>query len=87
MSCYGCKCNLCARSCELYSEYITIGEVDECCFTCDECKHFGNDWSKRSQWRKDCDKYLEPAKLAAMRAEAYRKKFKVIQGGPANNCK
>lgn len=51
MSCYGCKYNLCVRSCELYSGYFTPGEVwdvSEVCYTCDECKHFDGDYRKKS---------------------------------------
>lgn len=84
MGCYGCKCNLCVRSCELYSGYFTpgeIGDVSEVCYTCDECKHFDGDHRKRSMWRGECEGYKEPARYIEARAAAMRQRWRVIQGG------
>ena len=84
MSCYGCKCNFCARSCELYVGYFTLGEVtdvEQVCYTCDECKWFDGDHSKRSQWRGECEGFMEAQKYTQARADALRRNFRVIQGG------
>ena len=70
MSCLECKCNRCANSVELSCEYFTPGEGDFPCFTCDECKHFDGDWSKRTKWRRDCDKYKLPARKIELQREA-----------------
>lgn len=79
MSCEGCKCNFCAHSCELPARFITIGEVDEVCFTCDDCKHWGGDYSKRSMWRQDCPNYLEPQKFADHCAHMQRAKLRIVK--------
>ena len=68
MSCYGCKCNLCANSSELSGRYFTPGECDFFCYTCDECRHYDGDWSKRTMWRQECSKYKEPRQLQEDRA-------------------
>lgn len=91
MSCYGCICDHCVYSAELDVWDFTPGEVqdaEDICFTCDECKYWGGDYSKRSQWRKDCQKhkypqkYIERQKAVAERlAQKRRKVFKVIEGG------
>lgn len=81
MSCYQCKCNFCARSSELYAEYVTPGEVDEVCFACDECCEYDGDQRKKRQWCKECQDFVEPKKLIEARAAAKRKQFRVIQGG------
>lgn len=95
MSCYGCACDHCVYSAELVVWEFTPGEVDdseEVCFTCDECKHWGGDITKRSQWRKDCPKHKYPKKYIEAKAKADRKNaerlaqkcrkaFKVINGG------
>ncbi len=84
MSCYGCKCNLCVRNCELYSGYFTpgeIGDVSEVCYTCDECKYFDGDLRKRSMWRGECDGHREPIKYIESRAAAMRRCLRVIRGG------
>lgn len=65
MSCYGCVCNNCLYNCELFSAYFTPGEikdVEDVCYCCDECKWFDGDYTKRSQWRKSCEKFRLPAK-------------------------
>lgn len=57
MSCYGCACDHCLYNAELEAWYMTPGEVqnaEDICFCCDECKHYDGDFSKRSQWRPDC---------------------------------
>jgi hypothetical protein len=81
MSCYGCKCNFCARSCELYSEYVTIGEVDDCCFNCDECREFDGDHRKRWRFRQECEEFIEAQKYTEARAAAMRRNLQVIKGG------
>lgn len=95
MSCYGCICDHCVYSAELGIWDFTPGEVqdvDEVCFTCDECKHWGGDHNKRSQWRKECPKHKYPQKYIEAKAEAdkksaeklaqkCRKAFRVIEGG------
>lgn len=79
MSCYRCKCNFCARSCELYAEYVTPGEVDSVCFSCDECRNYDGDPRKKNQWRGECPDFVEPAKYVEARALARRRAFRVIQ--------
>ena len=85
MACFGCKCNLCARSCEIYSKYITIGEIDEVCFSCDDCKHWNNDYSKKSMWRLECPDFVEPEKLKQKRINKRRSEFQVISSFPKEN--
>jgi hypothetical protein len=83
MSCYQCKCNLCARSAELGLAYFTPGEiqnVEDICYTCDECTHWSGDWRRRSQWREECPGYVEPKKLTEAHALCARQKFTVIDG-------
>ena len=46
--CSKCLCQFCAYNCELHPMYTTPREVDHCCFTCDECKHYDGDTQKRS---------------------------------------
>ena len=84
MSCYRCKCNFCARNCELPSFYVTIGEIkaaEQICFTCDECRHYDGDHRKRSQWRGECEGYIEAKKYTEACIEARRRRFKIIKGG------
>lgn len=84
MGCYGCKCNLCVRSCELYSGYFTpgeVGDVSEVCYTCDECKYFDGDPHKRSMWRGECDGHREPIRYIEARAADMRRRLRVIRGG------
>ncbi len=91
MGCYVCKCNFCARNCELYPGYFTPGEiadVSEICYTCDECKQYDGDPRKGNMWRQECDGYREPrkrteakAKIADARARAMRRQIRVIKGG------
>lgn len=93
--CYGCLCDTCANSVELLSWYFTAGEVEEPCFTCDECRHYDGDMGKRDQWHGTCPRYIEAQKAAEARkrelerrAEAEEKRaqdiratFKIIKGG------
>ena len=84
MNCHGCKCDHCARSSELYAGYVTIGEItnaEQIFFACDECKHYDGDCRKRSQYRSECEGYIEPAKYSDAVAAARRRSFRVIQGG------
>ena len=91
---YGCICNNCLYNCELFSAYFTPGEikdVEDVCYCCDECKWFDGDYTKRSQWRKSCEKFRLPAKykehLEQMKqkearvAVKRRMAFTVIKGG------
>lgn len=94
-NCYGCACNTCANSVELPIWYMTMGEMMEPCFTCDECRHFDGDGKKRIQWRDTCCKHIEAGKIAEdkarrqaqrieaenKRAKAARAAFTVIKGG------
>ena len=83
MSCHGCKCYFCARSCELYAGYVTVGEITDValvCYTCDECRYYDGDHQKRSQWRGECSGYMEARKYTEARAAALRGKFRVIKG-------
>lgn len=81
MNCSGCKCDHCARSSELYAGYVTIGEVTDAgqiCFACDECKHYDGDYRKRSQYRSECDGYIEPVKYSEAAVADRRRSFRVI---------
>ena len=90
MSCYGCKCDSCARNCELPSWLTTPGEITDpemICFTCDECRWFDGDHSKRDRWRYECEGYQEARKHSELEALARRASFKVIVGGKScGNC-
>ena len=88
MRCYDCKCNFCANSVELGPPYMTPGEADFPCFTCDECRHYDGDWKKSIQWRPDCERYKKPAKKTEMErlasdqeAERRRRQLRVMKGG------
>lgn len=96
--CYGCLCNTCANSVELPSWYVTIGEAEEPCFSCDECRHYDGDFSKRSMWTEICPRYVEAKKVVIAkeerrraaenkRAEILRATFKVINGRKGNEQK
>lgn len=87
MSCQQCICNLCAKSVELMPTLFTPGEAAEPCFTCDECRRYGGDYSKPTQERRSCGMYQAPAKLegvkeraADRRARQRRLNFRVIKG-------
>lgn len=87
MSCYGCKCNFCARNCELPSFYVTIGEIrvaEHICFTCDECRRYDGDYRKRNQWRSECEGFIEAKKYTETCIEARRRSIKVIEGRKNN---
>lgn len=93
--CYGCLCDTCTNSVELLLGYFTVGEAQEPCFSCDECRYFDGDTEKRSQWRDTCSRYIEAKKAIEARkremkrreeaenrrAQAIRATFKVIKGG------
>lgn len=84
MGCFGCKCNFCARNCEIYSGYFTPGEIadiSEVCYTCDECRSYDGDTRKRDMWRGECGEYREAAKHIEARARAMRRQIRVIRGG------
>lgn len=98
MSCYGCACDHCLYNAELEAWYMTPGEVqnaEDICFCCDECKHYDGDYTKKSQWRPECEKRKLPRKYIEVqeraeacrkrredrRAEAVRATFTVIKGG------
>lgn len=80
MGCYKCICQFCAYSCELDLCYRTLGEIDEYCWTCDECKHYDGNPSKQRMWRTECPNYKEPIKRADHLAEMQREKLNVIGG-------
>lgn len=88
MSCQQCVCNLCAKSVELPVTLFTPGEAAEPCFTCDECRRYGGDYSKPTQERRSCGMYQAPAKMVGVReaaierqAQQRRANFQVIKGG------
>ena len=88
MSCQQCVCNLCAKSVELPVTLFTPGEAAEPCFTCDECRRYGGDYSKPTQERRSCGMYQAPAKMGGGReaaierqAQQRRANFQVIKGG------
>lgn len=78
MSCYKCLCNFCAKNCELYSEYVTIGEVDEICFNCDDCQIYDGDYRKPYLKRRECEKFVEAQKYTEARAAAMRRKIRLL---------
>lgn len=93
--CYGCLCDTCANSVELLSWYFTLGEGEEPCFSCDECRHYDGDLHKPDQWHNTCPRHIEAkkavearkrelehrAKAEDRRAKAIRATFKIIKGG------
>lgn len=81
MSCFGCKCNHCARNCNLEPWYVTIGEVDEVCFNCDDCVQYGSAHAKKDLWKGECKHYLKPAKLEEQEIRNRRAAMRVIEGG------
>lgn len=96
MSCYKCKCNMCIYSCELGSQYITAGEVqnvEDICWCCDECSWYDGDIHKRSQKHFECEKHRYPKKYIQMRkmheemkAERRRRCFRVLDGNKDTAC-
>ena len=80
MACNGCICRFCAYSCELDLRYRTPGEIGEYCWTCDECRHYDGNHSKRSQWRTECPNFREPVKRTEYLSEIARRKLKMIGG-------
>ena len=64
MSCYGCKCDTCARNAELSLSYFTPGEVVEVsdiCYFCDDCVEYVGA-PMRNLFKTDCDGYSEARK-------------------------
>ena len=76
MSCIGCKCNSCAFNSNLGSQYFTPGEVDECCYNCDDCCA-GNGKGRR---KPECDHFRKPVKKVEMEARIARSKLRLMQG-------
>lgn len=102
MSCYGCACGHCLYNAELEAWYFTPGElqnVEDICYCCDECRRYDGDYTKKSQWRPECEKRKLPRKYIEVqeraearrkrredrRAEAVRATFTVIKGGAGRN--
>lgn len=86
-ACFGCKCNTCARNVNITPGLFTPGEIDECCFNCDDCivsdGHGRWDSEKTcysGYWKGDCLNYAEPRKYAEQRAQSARRSFHVIGG-------
>ena len=80
MMCNKCLCRFCAYNCELPPMYTTPREVDHCCFTCDECRHYDGDNGKISQRRTECPKYREAAKRTEYLANIARSNLKLVGG-------
>lgn len=53
--CRGCICEHCANSVECFDH--CTGEMDEPCFTCDECIYYDGKSDRRVMWRDECPKY------------------------------
>lgn len=82
MSCRGCACLFCVRSCELDVRYLTIGELPdgvEVCWTCDECQYYTGDRSLGYQWRPECPEQIIARKRIEAVADANRRKLKLIK--------
>lgn len=93
--CYGCLCDTCANNAELSFCYLTIGETEEPCFNCDDCRHYDGDNRKHDNWKTDCSCYVEAKKAAEAREREFERRakkedkriksirttFKVIEGG------
>lgn len=75
-SCIGCVCNACAYNVNLDLQYFTPGEIEDCCFNCDDCI----DGKGKGRWMPECDHFLKPAKRVEMEARIARSKFKIIGG-------
>lgn len=80
-ACFGCRCNTCARNVNITPGLFTPGEVDECCFNCDDCMatngtaRWDPDKGQYSgRWKGECQEYLEPKKYAEQKARAEREK-------------
>lgn len=74
--CYGCLCDTCANSVELTSWYFTIGESEEPCFSCDECRHYDGDMGKRDQWHGTCPRHIEAKKAIEARTYELKRRLK-----------
>lgn len=87
-SCIGCRCQICARNCNLDPHYFTPGEVDECCFNCDDCilTNGTSRWDAEKgcysgRWKGECPDYLDPIKHIEAKAEAARRSLHVVRNG------
>ena len=71
--CSGCICEHCANSVECFDH--GSGEMDEPCFTCDECIYYDGKSDGRVMWRDECPKY----KVTEYYAGILRKKMKIVR--------
>ncbi len=78
MSCCGCLCLHCARSCELSLLYFTPGELPAGTVACFNCIEYTG-CRQRRLWREDCEGYIEARLWTERRAEEMRKKWRIIQ--------
>ena len=79
--CYGCRCDSCFFSVEnRITDKETLIKMREsgiewhACFSCDYCKHFDGDRSKRDHFTQVCDEYI----IDDLHAERLRDQFKII---------
>lgn len=90
MNCYGCKCNYCLYNCELESWYLTpgeVGNVEDICYFCDECRGFDGDYRKRSNYRTECSRQRFPKKyLAQEELIAQRRRRRLVVIKCAKSC-
>lgn len=75
MSCIGCKCNFCAFNVNLDPQYFTPGEVDGCCFHCDDC------CAHKVRYKSECDHFRKATKKVEAEAQTARSKIRLIRGG------
>ena len=73
MLCWGCICNRCANSVECFDH--CPGEMDEPCFTCDECIYYDGKSDRRVMRRDECPKY----KITEYYVSIFRKKMKILE--------
>lgn len=81
MSCCGCACLFCARSCELAPQYFTRGELPdgaEVCFTCDECRVYTGDPGMSIRRRAECPDQIVARKRIEAEAAERRSRFRLI---------
>lgn len=71
MGCMGCICDHCANSSECFDP--CPGEMEEPCFTCDECIHYDGK-TGREMWRDECPAY----KITEHHAAYLRRKIKIV---------
>lgn len=83
MSCFGCLCNFCARNVNNL-QYFTPGEVDACCFNCDDCIDSGGrgrgSYPYTGRWKGECPDFLEAQKHVEMRAKREDARAKAARG-------